>query len=60
MISCSPKRSLLSIVNKEYTDVYLSEIKNKYFKKYGKEISVYKLNISSGVKIFKHLEEVFA
>ncbi len=59
MISCSPKRSIFTIVNKEYSENYISEIKNVYFKKYGTGLSVYKLNISSGVKIFKHLEEVF-
>jgi galactokinase len=60
MISCSPKRSIFSIVNKNYTDSYLSEIKSVYFKRYGTELSVYNLKISSGVKLFKHLEEVFA
>lgn len=60
MVSCSPKRSLFSIVNKNYTDNYISEIRNSYSNKYGSELSVYKLNISSGVKLFKHLEEVFA
>lgn len=60
MISCSPKRSIFSIVNKEYTDIYLSEIKNIYFQKYGTDLTVFKLKISSGVKLFKHLEEVFA
>ncbi len=60
MISCSPKRSLFSIVNKEYTDTYISEIKSTYSRKYGTELSSYKLNITSGVKLFKHLEEVFA
>jgi galactokinase len=60
MISCSPKRSLFSIVNKNYTDNYISEIRKSYSDKYGAELSIYKLNISSGVKLFKHLEEVFA
>jgi galactokinase len=60
MISCSPKRSLFSLVNKNYMDNYISEIKNSYSKKYETELTVYKLNISSGVKLFKHLEEVFA
>lgn len=58
MISCSPKRSIFTIVKREYSGNYISEIKNVYFRKYGTGLSVYRLNISSGVKIFKHLEEV--
>jgi len=60
MISCSPKRSIFSIVNKNNSDSYLSEIKSAYLKRYGTELSVYNMKISSGVKLFKHLEEVFA
>jgi len=58
MVSCSPKRSLFAIVNKEYTDSYLKYINDKYYKKYEKYLSIYKLNIASGAKLFKHLNEV--
>jgi galactokinase len=60
MISCSPKRCLYAVVNKENTDVYINTIIEKYFDKYGKVLSIQRVNICSGVKLFSHFEEVLA
>jgi len=60
MISCTPKRSIFSLVYKNYADNYISSVKESFFRQYESELSVYRLNISSGVKLFQHLEEVFA
>ncbi|MBA4317278.1 MAG: hypothetical protein C0412_02655 [Flavobacterium sp.] len=60
MVSCSPKRCLYTVVNKENTDVFIREITEKYFDKYGKLIDTHRVNICSGVKLFTHFDEILA
>lgn len=60
MVSCSPKRCLYAVVNKENTDVYINKITESYFNKYGKVLSTQKVDICSCVKLFSHFEEVLA
>ncbi len=60
MVSCSPKRCLYTVVNKENTDVFIRNISEKYFDKYGKLLDVHRVNICSGVKLFTHFDEVLA
>ena len=52
MISCSPIRSTLNIIEKSETDSFIELIKNNYRKKFNDDLITYKFSSKEGLKEF--------